>query len=202
MDGGLIADTAQVYLAPETDQEFADPVDLDVFGLGALTYLLLTGRPPADRRSALLERLQSDGGLRPYAVSDSVSAALDALVFRATAADVRDRLASVDEFLELVGAAETDAAAPEPGGGPAADPLTVQPGQPLDGYWSVVRVLGTGATARALLVRRSAARGRRAAPAGLQGRPGPGEGRPAARGGEGTEGGGRRTHREAARRAA
>ncbi|MFF9452544.1 protein kinase domain-containing protein [Streptomyces flaveolus] len=98
LDAGLIADTAQVYLAPETDQEFADPGDLDVFGLGSLAYLLLTGRPPADRRSALLERLQGDGGLHPYAVSDSISSALDALVFRATTADVRDRLASVDEF--------------------------------------------------------------------------------------------------------
>ncbi|MBT2411756.1 BREX system serine/threonine kinase PglW [Streptomyces sp. ISL-12] len=156
LDGGLIADTAQVYLAPETDQEFADPVDLDVFGLGSLAYLLLTGRPPADRRSALLERLQSDHGLHPYAVSDSVSTALDTLVFRATAADVQDRPASVDEFLELLAAAEADTAAPA-AGGPAADPLTVQPGQPLDGTWSVVRVLGTGATARALLVRRTAA---------------------------------------------
>ncbi|WP_324789119.1 BREX system serine/threonine kinase PglW [Streptomyces sp. H51] len=156
LDTGLIADTAQVYLAPETDQEFADPVDLDVFGLGALTYLLLTGRPPADRRSSLLERLQGDKGLHPYAVSDSVSAALDALVFRATAADVRDRPASVDEFLDLLAAAESDAAAPQPSGRPEADPLTVQPGQPLDGAWTVVRVLGTGATARALLVRRTA----------------------------------------------
>ncbi|WP_406838516.1 BREX system serine/threonine kinase PglW [Streptomyces sp. AHU1] len=155
LDGGLIADTAQVYLAPETDQEFADPVDLDVFGLGSLTYLLLTGRPPADRRSALLERLQSDTGLHPYAVSDSVSAALDTLVFRATAADVRDRLASVDEFLNLLASAEADAAAPQPTGVRAADPLTVQPGQSLDDDWTVLRVLGTGATARALLVRRT-----------------------------------------------
>jgi serine/threonine protein kinase len=154
LDAGLIADTAQVYLAPETDQEFADPVDLDVFGLGSLAYLLLTGRPPADRRSALLERLQSDKGLHPYAVSDSVSAALDTLVFRATAADVRDRPASVDEFLELLSAAEADATTPQTTGTPDADPLTVQPGQPLDGTWTVVRVLGTGATARALLVRR------------------------------------------------
>lgn len=157
LDAGLIADTAQVYLAPETDQEFADPVDLDVFGLGSLTYLLLTGRPPADRRSALLERLQSDTGLHPYAVSDSVSAALDTLVFRATASDVRDRLASVDEFLGLLAAAEADAAAPQQTGGRAADPLTVQPGQPLDDTWTVLRVLGTGATARALLVRQSVA---------------------------------------------
>ncbi|MGW5633294.1 BREX system serine/threonine kinase PglW [Streptomyces sp. NPDC003832] len=153
LDGGLIADTAQVYLAPETDQEFADPVDLDVFGLGSLAYLLLTGRAPADRRTALLERLQGEKGLHPYAVSDAVPAALDSLVFQATAADVRDRPASVDEFLETLGAAEADLAGPQAAAGPAVDPLTVQPGRPLDGTWTVVRVLGTGATARALLVR-------------------------------------------------
>ncbi|MEK8143680.1 hypothetical protein NKH18_21610 [Streptomyces sp. M10(2022)] len=31
----------------------------------------------------------------------------------------------------------------------------MQPGQPLDDTWTVTRVLGTGATARALLVRRA-----------------------------------------------
>ncbi|MDX3579767.1 BREX system serine/threonine kinase PglW [Streptomyces sp. FL07-04A] len=156
LDGGLIADVAQVYLAPETDQEFADPVDLDVFGLGSLAYLLLTGRPPADRRSALVDRLAAEGGLHPYAIADGISAALDGLVFQATAADVRDRPASADEFLRLLDAAEADAAAPEPPGAAAVDPLTVQPGQALDGLWTVTRILGTGATARALLVRRTA----------------------------------------------
>ncbi|MFE0803713.1 BREX system serine/threonine kinase PglW [Streptomyces sp. NPDC058812] len=155
LDGDLIADVAQVYLAPETDQEFADPVDLDVFGLGSLAYLLLTGRPPADRRSALVDRLREEGGLHPYAVADGVSTALDSLVFRATAADVQDRLTSAEEFLRLLDAAEADAAAPEPAGAAAPDPLTVQPGQPLDATWTVARVLGTGATARALLVRRT-----------------------------------------------
>ncbi|MFI5650525.1 BREX system serine/threonine kinase PglW [Streptomyces anulatus] len=156
LDTGLIADTARVYLAPETDQEFADPVDLDIFGLGGLAYLLLTGRPPADRRSALVDRLTAEGGLHPYAVADGVSAGLDALVFQATSADVQDRPASADEFLRLLDAAEADAATPEPIASTVADPLTVQPGQPLDDTWTVVRVLGTGATARALLVRGSA----------------------------------------------
>ncbi|MEU0427267.1 BREX system serine/threonine kinase PglW [Streptomyces canus] len=156
LDAGLIADVAQVYLAPETDQEFADPVDLDVFGLGSLAYLLLTGRPPADRRSALVDRLAAEGGLHPYAVADGISAALDSLVFQATAADVRDRPASAEEFLRLLDAAEADAAAPEPSSATVVDPLTVQPGQPLDGTWTVTRILGTGATARALLVRRTA----------------------------------------------
>ncbi|MET8112960.1 protein kinase domain-containing protein [Streptomyces prasinus] len=49
LDADLIADVAQVYLAPETDQEFADPVDLDVFGLGSLAYLLLASRRPPGR---------------------------------------------------------------------------------------------------------------------------------------------------------
>ncbi|MGV9952523.1 hypothetical protein ACWDU0_11585 [Streptomyces cellulosae] len=144
-----------MYLAPETDREFADPVDLDVFGLGSLAYLLLTGRPPADRRSALLDRLREEGGLHRHAVAGGVSEALDPLVFQATAADVQDRMASADEFLRLPDAAEADAATPEPSGGVAPDPLTVQPGQPLDDTWTVTRVLGTGATARALLVRRT-----------------------------------------------
>ncbi|MEY2226760.1 MULTISPECIES: BREX system serine/threonine kinase PglW [Streptomyces] len=156
LDAGLIADVAQVYLAPETDQEFADPVDLDVFGLGSLAYLLLTGRPPADRRSALVDRLAAEGGLHPYAVADGVSAALDDLVFQATAADARYRLASADEFLRLLDEAEADAAAPESAGATVPDPLTVLPGHQLDGTWTVARVLGTGATARALLVRRTA----------------------------------------------
>ncbi|MEE1808468.1 hypothetical protein [Streptomyces sp. BE133] len=84
-----------------------------------------------------------------------MSTALDELVFQATAADVRHRPVSADEFLRLLDAAEVDAATPEPAGAPVADPLTVQPGQPLDGTWTVTRVLGTGATARALLVRRT-----------------------------------------------
>jgi serine/threonine protein kinase len=159
LDAGLIADIAQVYLAPETDQEFADPVDLDVFGLGSLAYLLLTGRPPADRRSTLVDRLAAEGGLHPYAVADGISAALDAVVFQATAADLQERLASPDDFLRLLDEAEADTAPAEQPGGAVTDPLTVLPGQPLDGTWTVARVLGTGATARALLVRRTADEG-------------------------------------------
>ncbi|MEU6995443.1 BREX system serine/threonine kinase PglW [Streptomyces sp. NPDC046465] len=155
LDSGLIADVAQVYLAPETDQEFVDPVDLDVFGVGSLAYLLLTGRPPADRRSALVDRLVADGGLHPYAVADGVSAALDDMIFRATAADVQHRLASLEDFLGLLDAAEAEAAPAERPSVTVADPLTVQPGQSLDDTWTVARVLGTGATARAVLVRRT-----------------------------------------------
>ncbi|MGW3249339.1 BREX system serine/threonine kinase PglW [Streptomyces fungicidicus] len=154
LDSGLVADIAQVYLAPEAAREFADPVDLDVFGIGAVSYLLLTGKPPADARGALVDRLAAEGGLRPSAASDSVSTALDDLVFRATASDVQSRLSSTEEFLRLLDAAEADDAAARRGAVEVADPLTAKAGGRLDAEWEVVRVLGTGATARALLVRR------------------------------------------------
>ncbi|UAX55689.1 BREX system serine/threonine kinase PglW [Streptomyces sp. A144] len=154
LDSGLVADIAQVYLAPEAAREFADPVDLDVFGIGAVSYLLLTGKPPADVRGALVDRLAAEGGLRPSAASDSVSAALDDLIFRATASDVQNRTSSADEFLRQLDTAEADDAAARRGAVEVADPLSAKAGCRLDAEWEVVRVLGTGATARALLVRR------------------------------------------------
>ncbi|MEV7596630.1 BREX system serine/threonine kinase PglW [Kitasatospora sp. NPDC089797] len=152
LDAALIEDAAQIYLAPETDQPYADPADLDVFGLGAVAHLILTGRPPAAQRSGLLERLRTDSGLRLFAVADGFSDAMDHLVFQATRSDVNDRLGSVDHFIDLLDRAEQADAKPEPLSVTEVDPLEALPGQVLDGYWLVERVLGTGATARALLV--------------------------------------------------
>ncbi|MEV8326042.1 BREX system serine/threonine kinase PglW [Kitasatospora sp. NPDC056731] len=153
--GDHVENAAQVYLAPEFEMEFADPVDLDIFGLGALAHLILAGEPPAERRSAMIERLTNDGGLRPSAVSDAVSEELDGLVFQATRADVAERLDSVDRFLDdldrIEHAAATEASAPV-----GVDPLAAMAGQSVDPEWTVEKVLGTGATARALLVRREA----------------------------------------------
>ncbi|WP_234364933.1 BREX system serine/threonine kinase PglW [Streptomyces sp. RTd22] len=154
LDTGLIEDAAQVYLAPETEQPYADPVDLDVFGLGAVSYLILTGQPPATQRSALRERLRTDSGLRLFAVVDGVSEELDNLIHQATRPEPDDRLGTADGFIDLLDAAEEENAAPEPSPVTEIDPLSALPGQSLDGEWSVRRVLGTGATARALLVER------------------------------------------------
>jgi tagatose-1,6-bisphosphate aldolase len=78
---------------------------------------------------------------------------LDDLVYRATRTDVSDRLDSVDRFLDELDRIEQDSAVDlaAPAG---VDPLTAAPGQSLDGTWTVERVLGTGATARVLLVYR------------------------------------------------
>jgi hypothetical protein len=153
LPGEHIAATAEVYLAPEHDTPYADPVDLDVFGLGALAYLIMTGEPPAAQRNALIERLAGDQGLHPYAVSDGISESVDALIFDATRTELAHRLGSVDEFLRRLDDAERESL-PEPTAA-TVDPLTATAGQPVDGDWVVQRALGTGATARALLVSRT-----------------------------------------------
>ncbi|GAB3489550.1 BREX system serine/threonine kinase PglW [Amycolatopsis cihanbeyliensis] len=154
LDGAFIEDTAQCYLAPETDQPYPDPVDLDVFGLGAVAYLILSGRNPAANRAELKERLSTDDGLHVTAVDDTLPAELDALIHRATSPDVAHRLDSADTFLRELDGAERETAPPRPASTTEIDPLTAVVGQELHDGWEVAKVLGTGATARALLVER------------------------------------------------
>ena len=71
------------------------PAPLDVFGLGALSYLILTGQPPAATRGELATRLTQARALLPSAVIDSVSPAMDALVRDATQPSQADRTESV-----------------------------------------------------------------------------------------------------------
>lgn len=153
LTGEHIDDAAQVYLAPEF-APFADPVTLDVFGLGALAYFILTGQEPAPLRTELIDRLTRDGGLHPSVVADGIIDSLDALVFEATRGDWGQRLNSADEFLRRLDEVEIDLCAPL-AEATVVDPLAALPGQVIDGDLVVERVLGTGATARALLVKRT-----------------------------------------------
>lgn len=145
-----VAGTADLYLAPEFDSPYPDPVDLDIFGLGAIAFLILTGQPPAATRSAMIDQLAVEGGLHPYGVDDAITDALDALVFHATRSDAGQRLDSAEAFLLGLDANDKETVDPEPVAG--VDPLTASAGQFVEGEWEVARVLGTGATARALLV--------------------------------------------------
>ncbi|MFB9687120.1 BREX system serine/threonine kinase PglW [Amycolatopsis plumensis] len=153
LDGAFLEDTSLRYLAPETDHQYPDPVELDVFGLGSVSYLILTGLPPAATKAELLDRLSTDGGLQLSAVNDSLPYELGDLIYDATRADVTLRLDSAADFLERLDDAETDAK-PQSTGRSFADPLEAIAGQEIDEEWFVRKVLGTGATARALLVER------------------------------------------------
>lgn len=153
-----LADDSDPYLAPELAAPSADPVYLDVYGLGVLTYLLVTGVAPAASQAELMARLEAGEGLRPSSLVDGLSEDVDELVQAATAYRPQRRLATVDEFLEMLEVVEDTLTAP-----PAIettaqdvsekDPLEAVTGDVLAGRWEIRRRLGTGSTSRAFLVR-------------------------------------------------
>lgn len=139
------------YLAPEVQTPDAPPALLDVFGLGAVSYLILTGQTPADSRTQLAQRLAVEQALVPSTVADSISPAMDALVRDATQVSNADRTESVRSFLRALDAIEEELTAPD--AEPDSDPLTANPGDEISG-WKIKRVLGKGSTSKALLVTR------------------------------------------------
>ncbi|MFD4769399.1 BREX system serine/threonine kinase PglW [Streptomyces niveus] len=160
-----LADGSDAYLAPELRALSADPVSLDVYGLGVLTYLLVTGQAPAASQSELHTRLENGEGLRPSSLVDGLSEDIDFLVQSATAYDPRARMTTVLEFLETLELVEDVLTAPPSASGtgpePEKDPLEAVAGDVLGGRWEVRRRLGTGSTSRAFLVRDREAESRR-----------------------------------------
>ncbi|MCH0556890.1 BREX system serine/threonine kinase PglW [Streptomyces sp. MUM 16J] len=162
-----LGEDADPYLAPELTALHPDPVYLDVYGLGVLTYLLVTGKAPAASQAELLARLEAGEGLRPSSLVDGLSEDVDELVQAATAYRPGQRLSSVDEFLELLEVVEDSLTAPateaaasdgqgegDAGAAPSEkDPLEAVAGDVLAGRWEIRRRLGTGSTSRAFLVR-------------------------------------------------
>jgi serine/threonine protein kinase len=141
--------SAGPYLAPEFTSPEATPALLDVFGLGALSYLILTGNAPAGTREQLAQQLTAEHALVPSAVTDSISPSMDALVREATAIYPGERTESVRKFLKDLDLIEEELTAPD--ASPQTDPLAAGKGDEIDG-WTVERVLGKGSTSRALLV--------------------------------------------------
>jgi serine/threonine protein kinase len=140
--------SAAPYLAPEFRTAQGAAL-LDVFGLGALSYLILTSEPPAATREQLAARLNKDGALVPSSVADSANRLMDDLVRGATRVHPADRTESVRQFLRNLDAIEDDLTGPQTR--PSQDPLTAKSGDEIQG-WAVKQVLGKGSTSRALLV--------------------------------------------------
>ncbi|MDQ0958620.1 serine/threonine protein kinase [Streptomyces sp. B4I13] len=168
-----LSEGSDPYFAPELTALKADPVYLDVYGLGVLTYLLVTGKAPAASQAELLARLEAGEGLRPSSLVDGLSEDIDFLVQAATAYRPGQRLSSVDEFLEMLEIVEDGLTAPSSAAGPepadsaedaGKDPLEAVAGDVLGGRWEVRRRLGTGSTSRAFLVRDLEAEARRTRP--------------------------------------
>lgn len=153
----------QVYLAPETfTAEKPDGVALDVFSLGALAVLLLSGRPAAADLAERERQFDDYGGLSLEAAVDRMPEGLAELV--ATATDpVPERRSTLREMLEILDDVLDALTAPTPvaedgdlsvAAEEVVDPLQAKKGDRLESGWEVLRRLGSGSTAVALLCTR------------------------------------------------
>ncbi|MGB8843778.1 MAG: BREX system serine/threonine kinase PglW [Aliidongia sp.] len=150
-----LSDPAKAYRAPEASEDSTEgAAQADVFSLGAIAYFIFAGRPPVDHPLDLPARLRQDSGLRLSGAVNGIGSYLEELVRAATAPVVRERLCDAREFLEYLGEAEAEALPRAPEQPPSADPATAVPGDRLEGGFSVVKRLGRGGTADALLVQR------------------------------------------------
>lgn len=150
--GQLVEDSSQVYLAPEALLGGADGgTELDIFSLGALTYLLFSGTPPASSVIELQQKLKDSlsGGLN---ITSAMDGAVDSLVelVRCTAnATPSDRI-SVQDFLAGLDLVEEELTQPEED--QLTNPLEAGKGDILAGGFRVVNRLGSGSVSVVFLI--------------------------------------------------
>ncbi len=144
-----VTEQAHVYLAPELYRtQDVDPRAADIWSLGAVAFLVLTGQGPAADRDGLYAVLKEHQGLSLAAAMDAPDLPLDNLVREATRSVATDRFVSVDEFLEHLDIALDELTAPA-----EADPIDAKRGDQI-GDWQVLQRFGTGSTAVVLLAER------------------------------------------------
>lgn len=150
--GQLIEDASQVFIAPEALSGNADGgVEMDVFSLGALTYFLFTGRPPAFSVTELQQKLAQSlsGGLN---ISEAMDGAVDSLVelVRSTANGTASDRASVEDFLVGLDLIEDELTRPIEE--VVVNPLEASKGDELAGGYRVENRLGSGSVSVVFLV--------------------------------------------------
>lgn len=148
----------EAFRAPEGRWSAAtatDRVGLDVFGLGALAYYVLTQRPPAQNALDLAERLREQGGLDMAPVLPQVGRALRTAVLEASRPVPGERLRTVQKFLNAL-----ENTSSEPEAEAVLDPIDAVAGTVLGANrFTVLRRLGKGSTALGLLVRETLTEG-------------------------------------------
>ena len=123
------------FMSPEQATAKASDVDLtaDVFAMGAILYMMLTGRPPfwAENVPSVLYNIVHEAPPRPSSINPDVTAAVEAVIARALSKSRADRYQSMEDFwLEFARAAEVgDASASPPRKTPGwiDAPTTVDP---------------------------------------------------------------------------
>jgi serine/threonine protein kinase len=147
----LIEDAATVYMAPEAITEPGSLGEhMDVFSLGAITYHVFSGQPPAGNLFELSEKLRSSSGLAINSIVDGAAAELQELIQFSTYPSVSARYESVAQFLEQLDKLEDKLTTPEKDS--IDNPLDARVGDKLDGGFLVRGRLGSGSSAVVMLV--------------------------------------------------
>jgi serine/threonine protein kinase len=146
-------ESSLVYLAPESvlDPRGRDPM-ADVFSLGALSFHIFSGRPPAASAAELNQILTEHKGLPLAAALDGATPRLQELIREATSPDLLLRTESASDFLEGIDEVWEELTGPPQES--LANPLDAKPGELLPHGLKVSKRLGGGSNAVALLVER------------------------------------------------
>lgn len=145
-----------VWLAPEARQSVSDVpgAPLDVFGFGALAFLILTGKAPAATIAEVQEIQQRAGRFDLRAVTVGLPDALAEVVGDLTAVDESARPATVEDALTFVRMAWDEVRRPDGQASPeeVEDPLDAQTGDMIGSRFLVAGKRGEGSSGVAVAV--------------------------------------------------
>ena len=149
----LAEELDQLYQAPEVlrDPRKAQATS-DVFSIGCIAWLLFTGENPAATVPDREEILREQQGLRIASVRGDLAALDGALAWATEPAEI-NRPDNVLEWFE--GYILEDLTRPAPTEDDRRDPYQAEKGDKLGSGLEVIRVLGSGATAKVLKVSRA-----------------------------------------------
>ena len=150
----LIEDSCTAYMAPEAiDENAIVGPHLDIFSIGAIAYTIFSGQAPAADRMDLIDKLVNTNGLQISNVLNGAGEYLQALIADATYPLADDnRTSTLQDFLDALDLVEDELTTHDDSN--IEDPTEAQKGAILPGGFEVLKRLGEGSCATALLVKR------------------------------------------------
>jgi len=147
----LIEDRSLLYMSPESlnNPDIARE-NIDVFSLGALSYLIFSGAPPASSLMDLNQKLVDHRGLNISMVLDGSGKELCDLIQGSTSPDVLNRYETITDFLDQLQLVEEEFTEPEDDH--IENPLDAKTDDKMEGGFLVKERLGKGGSATVFLV--------------------------------------------------